>query len=170
MRFRFLTMTIAVGVIVGLAKRAELQAAEPSAVKPLVILTGNDSAVAKPAIERCLTSKEWQTVWHRHRNGSELDDLLGCPEIDFTACFVLAFFDGTSTIPPTFRIEEIIEDENVVRIRYHFTSGQIIFNPGEKLKETRSYAFAVFSATKKTIVLSTCGFPPCDDAAMLPRS
>jgi hypothetical protein len=125
----------------------------PLKLKPTITLTGNDSAVSTASIEHCTEHKLWQTLWHQHKKGSEIDDALSCPEVDFDSHFVLAFFAGKGLIPPTFTIHEIVEEPDCVRIRYTFTSGQIIFVPDHQYEETKSYAFVVLPTIKKSIIV-----------------
>jgi hypothetical protein len=86
-------------------------------VTPICSWIGSDSMQAKPLLARCDREEEWYAVWAKHL-GRESSGPPWAPQIDFNRCSVLAVFTGEGSSPLGVMLREVIEEKELVRVRY----------------------------------------------------
>ena len=130
----------------------------PKTIKPVIVLSGSDSAIAEPTIERCCSDKELRALWEIHQGGDNRDR---CPQVDFDSFMVIALFKGAHPFGASISFDNIVEDAESIHLRYYPGGFQLIGRkPGDeeseadKLKRvTRSFVIVVLPVSKKAVVI-----------------
>jgi len=132
----------------------DVQAGDPPRkIKPVVVWTGKDSTLSKPAFSRCLSAAEWRKTWKAH--AKEGGDIGPMPNIDFDSFMVLALFEGNGHQNYGLRIFEILDEPDGLRVRHetaYYQIGGLPQSEADELKlQTRSYAFVVVPRSDKAV-------------------
>lgn len=119
--------------------------------KPLVVMSGEVSHVAKPLCRRLASPEEWARVWASHLGTTVDDAYRPILEIDFDRCLIVAIFRGREANVLGIEINSLSEVADLVIIRFSTLGYQ---SAGEDADEmSRPYAFIVLPKSNKTIVL-----------------
>ncbi len=126
--------------------------AKPSAVRPLLTLTGSDSGVTEAEFVRVSDAAEWKKVWLRHQGVSDQEQWTTrrpMLEVDFDRCEVIGLFRGKGTNRRGVRVESVTEDADRITIRYD----DITFQTSGGAVEATTYGILLIPASGKTVVL-----------------
>jgi hypothetical protein len=145
-------------------------AAEEKPARPIVSISGAHSAYAERAYFRATDAQALAEVWMRHLGKAvpERYDYFynpaRIPEVDFDRYMVVAIFQGSSVNSAGVKVEEVLEDEARVVIRFADRSYQTAGVDGGA-EACRPYGFFVVPRTTKAVVLeenvqSYIGKPP----------
>jgi hypothetical protein len=125
---------------------------------PYVQIAGHDSARKEPGYELITSEGVWRALWGEHRGtaGKEWSVLTRheVPAIDFTQCVVVACFGGESTNSDAKVVEQVIETDDALHIRYITASFQTAGPDGGAIK-TSPYGFWVLPRIAKPIIIET---------------
>ena len=164
--------------VVTLMLRVELVRADgkEEPVKPVMVLSGQDSSADKHAFARCSSMNDLKQQWRTHCNLPADDECTKCPVIDFDSYEMVMLFEGKTDPNSGFQIASISDNGNRIRIRFKIAFYQTAVNdtPTEaegvptlkpQKSEFRPYSFILLRASKKLIVIEedTCltrGAPP----------
>ncbi|MCC7292708.1 MAG: hypothetical protein IT449_11675 [Phycisphaerales bacterium] len=129
--------------------------AEEKPIPVYVSWIGADSRIEKPEYLRITTAEEWAKVWHEHKgttpmNGGHGD--LAVPRIDFSACFVIAVFQGKSFNSNGVQVVSAAEDHGRMRVRFDDLSYQTMGPDGGGV-EVSAYGLFVLQKASKPVVL-----------------
>jgi hypothetical protein len=127
-------------------------------IKPVMVWTGNDSAIATREFVLCRSEDELEKLWSRHRpnkdplrHGLESGD---APQLEFDSYMLLAILDGKGKQNTGINVVEVTEDDHQVRVRYRMRTFQAPGVPGlAKTPIPQSYAFIPLPKSAKLIVL-----------------
>ena len=135
----------------------------PRKVTPLCSWMGSDSQQAKPLLARCDSEDAWHAVWAKHL-GQDITGAPWAPQVDFSKCTVIAIFTGAGTSRLGVMLHEVIEEKDLVRIRYWPMSQQVTASSSLGINgleqqapvrkdETHPYVMVLLPRTAKPIVL-----------------
>ena len=140
-------------VLTCLARAAESETGL-RAQKPLVVISGADSHVMKPAFERYASPDDWTRAWAKHLGTTVEDHYRAVLDVDFDRCLVVAIFQGAKVNARGIRIESIREGAESIYIRFEELGYQSVVGPNSKPKPPeRPYAFIVLPKSSKRIVI-----------------
>jgi hypothetical protein len=135
------------------------QAEEP--LRPSVVLSGSDSAIQKPEMQRITKESAWATLWNRHvaqleRIKSERP-VAPEPQVDFEKFMIIAIFDGSTWNTAGLRFVTAKETETEVVLGLDWRTYQ---TRGDG-HEVTPYGFLVLPRTTKAlrIQLDVRGLP-----------
>lgn len=148
--FPFVAITLAIALLqFSMAADAE----KPSLItSALMVLTGNDSHVLKPAYIRVQSAAEWKKTWLGHLGLTEDTIYRAAMEVDFNRCIVIAVFGDNSENSCGYRIDSVREDKNSIVVRLDDISYQTE-GPDGGADRVAPYAFIVLPKSKKTVIL-----------------
>ncbi len=129
--------------------------AEEKTIPVLVSWIGADSRIEKPRYARITTAEEWAKVWHEHKGtaptpGGHGD--LAVPRIDFSACVVIAVFQGKAYNSNGVEVVSAAEDAGRMLVRFDDLSYQTMGPDGGGV-EVSAYGLFVLPRTAKPVVL-----------------
>lgn len=133
------------------AKQAEVQ----PKFEPLLAFYGTESLIQERQQQRILTADAWHEMLGKHYGTEEPAQRISEPYrinadtvvINFSACMVLAFFDGTVRNSQGLRIAEIEDGKDRVRIRLT----RLLDSPLDYATLVNPYALLVTPRTTKRI-------------------
>lgn len=125
------------------------------AVPVFVSWIGADSRISKPRCLRITSEEEWAKVWHEHKGttpapGGHGD--LAVPRIDFSACMVIAVFQGKGFNSNGVEVVSAAEDHGRTRVRFDDLSYQTLGPDGGGV-EVSAYGLFVLPKTAQPVVL-----------------
>jgi hypothetical protein len=157
MMVAILTLNACCSLLVTLSALA--QDSKAALTKPLLVLTGADSHVIKPAYQRITSEAAWQQLWLSHLGKTEADSFrehLPIVQIDFEKCMLIAVFRGVATNSRGVNVISVEEQEASVCVRFddmsYQTAGGFGDDAGGSVKVT-PYAMIVIPKSTKLVVL-----------------
>jgi hypothetical protein len=132
--------------------------AAPLTIKPVLVLTGTDSAQTKQSFARCTSEKQLKKCWQMYLGSDEKDLTRPCPEVDFESYMVIVIFSGEGKKQNSgVHIVDVGDEEKCIRVRYrpsYYQSAGVPRSEGERHPlPTRSYAFVVIPMSKKQVTI-----------------
>lgn len=140
---------------------AQPEPREPAAREPgkaLMVMTGRSSEVRTESFRIASSQALFDKAWLEHMGEGVEKAAQGWPmppRVDFTACEVVFVFGGDRVNCNGYRVEDIIEVEDAVTIRYDaitFQTASFGGEPDEGVK-ARPWAMVLIPATEKTVFL-----------------
>jgi hypothetical protein len=131
------------------ASRAPAVEKSNTGTSALMVLTGNDSKIVKPAYQRVRSAAEWKRTWLSHLGFKSDTIYRPAMEVDFNRCMVIAVFGGKYVNSCGYRIESVIENKISILIRFD----DISYGTAGGADRVTPYAFVVLPKTDKPVVL-----------------
>lgn len=133
-------------------------ASEPVTLKPIIAWAGTVSQQQQPLVLRCSSQDAWDKMWHTIRGPSKPRAGEPYAVIDFSSYMVVAIFSGTLPHNRGLRIETILNERQVVRIRYRILWYQTGFaeklpKKPDPIQTTRSYCLLLLPTCGKTLII-----------------
>lgn len=161
------TATLVTGIVgmaaalAALGWTAQPEARAPVAREPgkaLMVMTGRSSEVATARFGHAVSQELFDKLWVEHMGEGVEKAAQGWPmppRVDFTACEAIFIFGGDATNTNGFRVDDIIESDDAVTVRYDaitFQTSSFGEEPDPGVK-ARPWAMVLIEATDKTIFL-----------------
>ena len=126
--------------------------------KPVLVLSGADSRVDKPAYHRVTSQQAWDNLWLSHLGKTEADKFrehIPVVTIDFEKNIVIAIFQGTSTNSRGLQITSVDEAKDFITLCFDDISYQTAggLGVGGGSVQVTPYAFVVVPRSSKVIVV-----------------
>ena len=126
--------------------------------KPVLVLSGADSRVDKPAYHRVTSQQAWDNLWLSHLGKTEADKFrehIPVVTIDFEKNIVIAIFQGTSTNSRGLQITSVDEAKDFITLCFQGMSYQTAggLGGGGGSVQVTPYAFVVVPKSSKVIVV-----------------
>jgi len=154
-RGQFLLLGL-VGAAAALGFSVEPEAREPG--RALMVMTGRSSEVATEKFGFATSQELFDAAWLEHMGEGVEKAAQGWPmppQVDFRACAAVFIFGGDRVNTNGYRVEDIIEVEDAVTIRYDaitFQTASFGDEPDEGVK-ARPWGMVLIPATEKTVFL-----------------
>lgn len=128
------------------------QEVEAHRSKPIMVLTGPDSAVAVGATHRIMESDLLESIWLAHL-GKTRDQAFAqhaaLLEVDLDKAMVVAIFLGDSFNCRGLGVESVVEGKDEVRLRFD----GLTYQTGSEGVAVRPYAIVVLPRSSKALVI-----------------
>lgn len=127
-----------------------------SSIKPLTWWSGPASEVRKPDYAVARSEGEWLELWTRHSGKpaprNHIGQVMDAPIVDFEQCMVVAIFKGDSWNSNGVFIASVVEDGDVLRVRFDERTYQTAGPNGGGVK-VRPYGLFILPRIEKTVVI-----------------
>jgi hypothetical protein len=139
------------------------QKADPTDVKPLLVLYGRNSKIKKPKLLRITADEQWRALWMEHKTGSpkpqDVARELEYAELNFESVTAIAVFEGEGvcTVGVTPNSIKEVNGRIVVRLEANFFQTNIAHGISDCLI-AQPWGIIVLPRSNKEIILERADY------------